>query len=78
MLHPRKWHMSTPSYNQQHGKLYVCNNTFYSVHSKIRVNWPVIKWKCKGKILLSKASYIDIFIKKQVMNFLKLYNSWIL
>jgi len=59
--------------NVQHGKLYIHNNTFYSVIYKIKMNFLFIKFK--GKIIIQgiAENFIDTFIQKQVMTIFKLY-----
>jgi len=57
--------------NVQHDKFYVHYNTFCSVISKIRIHLPPIKCKGKNITYAILESFINIFIKKQVMNIFK-------
>jgi len=56
----------------QYNKLYVQNNSFYTVIiSKIRVKLPLIKFKEKNIIQGISKDFIDIIIFKSVMVILK-------
>lgn len=58
----------------QHNKFYIDNNPFNPFIFKIRVNSPILRIKCKGKIIIQCASEasINILITKQVICILKL------